>query len=68
MQEAETLPEAAEKVAVAFIRSKLNPDLKYFMDLTEANCMPWYLMKVKEWETSHPHVKSLFTRTASSIP
>ena len=60
LQEAETLPEAAEKIAVAFIRSKLNPEVKYFMDLTEVSCMPRYFMKVEEWETSYPQVKSMF--------
>ena len=43
-QEAETVEEAAEKVSVAYIRSKLIPEVKNYMDLTEANTMPRFLM------------------------
>ena len=60
LQEAETMTEAAEKITVGYIRAKLTPDLKNYMDLTEASCIPRYLMKIEEWERSHPEVKSIF--------
>ena len=60
VHEAETLPEAVEKVSVGYIRSTLDTEVKTYMDLTEATCIPRYLMKVGEWERSHPEVKSIF--------
>ena len=54
-QEAETVEEAAEKVSVAYIRSKLISEVKNYVDLTEAKTMPRYLMKIEEWERSNPH-------------
>ena len=41
-QEAETIEEAAEKIAVAYIWSKLIPEVKNYLDLSEANTMPRY--------------------------
>ena len=44
LQESETITEAAEKITVGYIRAKLNPELKTYMDLTEASCIPKYLI------------------------
>ena len=51
LQEAEKLPDAVEKVTVAYIRAKLITELKNFMDLTEENCIPHYLIKIEKWES-----------------
>ena len=59
-QEAETVDKAMEKVAVAYLRSKMIPEVKNYLDLTEANTMPRYLMKIEEWERSNPHKKNLY--------
>ena len=40
LQEAKTMSEAAEKIMVGYIRAKLTPELKNYMDLTEASCIP----------------------------
>ena len=60
LQEAETLTEDAEKISVGYIRAKLHPDLKNYMDLSKASNIPRYLIKVEEWERSHPEVRSIF--------
>ena len=61
-QESKTMADSAEKVkvTVAYIRAKLNAELKTYMNLTEANCIPKYLMRIEEWERSHPESKSVF--------
>ena len=53
------MSEAAEKITVGYIRAKLTPELKNYMDLTEAFCIPRYLMKIEEWERSHPEAKNI---------
>ena len=59
-QETETVNEAMEKVAVAYLRSKLIPELKNYLDLTEANTMLRYLMINEEWERSNTHKNNLY--------
>ena len=56
----ETYKEAAEKVAIAYVRSKMIQDYKTFMDLTEADSNPKYSMKMDEWERAHPEIKQRF--------
>ena len=58
MHEAGTITEAADKVTIAYIRYKLHPDLKTYMDMSETCDLPKYLMRVEEWERSHPEVKN----------
>ena len=36
------------------------PEVKNYLDLTEANTIPRYLMKIDKWERSNPHRKSLY--------
>jgi len=60
LQEAKTMTEAANKITVGYLRAKLHRDLKTYMDLSEANDIPRYLMKVNEWERSHPEIKNIF--------
>ena len=59
MQDAGTITEAADEVIVAYIRSKLHPDLKMYMDLAETCDIHKYLMHIEEWERSHPEVKNI---------
>ena len=53
-QESETLGDAADKLAVAFVRSLMVPELKNYLDLTD---MQRFLMKAEEWERSQPDRK-----------
>jgi len=50
VQQASTITEAAEKVTIAYIKSKLHPDLKTYMDLSETCDLPKYLMRMEDWE------------------
>ena len=68
MQEAGTITEAADKVTIACIRSKLHPDLKTYMDLSETCDLPKYLMRVEEWERSHPEVKNILRADRQTPP
>ena len=60
VQEAETLGEAADKLAIAFVRSLMVPELKNYLDLGEVTDMQRFLMKAEEWERSQPDRKHIF--------
>ena len=49
LQEAETAEDMIDKVAVAFLRSKLTMDLKNYLDLSETTTNSKYIMKIEEW-------------------
>jgi len=54
------MTEAAGKITVVYLRAKLHLDLKTYMNLSEATDIHRYLMKVEEWERSHPDIKNIF--------
>ena len=60
VQEAESYKEAAQKVAIAYLRSKMIPEFKNYTDLTEADSNPRYIIKMEEWVKSHPEIKEQF--------
>ena len=68
MQDVETITEAADKVTIAYIRSKLHPDLKTYMDLSETCDLSKYLMRAEEWERSHPEVKNILRADRQTPP
>ena len=49
LQEAETAEEMIDKVAVAFLRSKLTMDLKNYLDLSKTTTNSKYIMKIEKW-------------------
>ena len=58
--DAETLQEAAEKVAVAYLRSTLLPEVKIYMDLSNENTMVQYVMRLEEWKRSDLKRKTIY--------
>ena len=48
VQEAEIEEQMIDKITVALLRSKLNQDLKNYLDLTETTTMARYIMKIEE--------------------
>ena len=58
--EAETKEEMVDKFSVATLRSKLNQDLKNYLDLTETTTMTRYIMKIEEWSKCRGVGKSMF--------
>ena len=60
VQEAETEEEVIDKFTVALLRSKLNQDLKNYLDLTETTTMDRYIMKIEEWAKCRVDNKPLF--------
>ena len=66
IRQADSYKEAAEKVAIACVLSKMIPEYKTFMDLTEAESNPRYIMKMEEWERGHSEVRQRFRLDISS--
>ena len=64
LQEAETEEEMIEKFSVATLRSKLNQDLKNYLDLTETTTMTRYIMKIDEWSKYRVVGKSIFKESS----
>ena len=60
VQEAETEEEVIDKFIVALLRSKLNQDLKNYLDLTETTTTARYIMKIEEWAKCRGDNKPLF--------
>ena len=60
LQEAETAEEMIDKVAVAFLRSKLTMDLKKYLDLSETTTNSKYIMNIEEWAKCRGDSKSVF--------
>jgi len=60
IQEAETCKEASQQVAIALLRAKMIPQFKTLMDLTEVTTFQKYILKMEEWERTHPEVKLKF--------
>ena len=58
--DAETLQEAAEKVAVAYLRSTFLPEVKTYMDLSNENTMVQYVMRLEEWKRSDLKRKTIY--------
>ena len=65
MQEAEIEEQMIDKITVALLRSKLNQDLKNYLDLTETTTMARYIMKIEEWAKCRGETKSLFEQDSS---
>ena len=64
LEESETVRQAADKVTVGVMRSFMVPELKTYLDTSNATDEHNFLMTTEEWERSQPDKRNLFRHTS----